>query len=115
MKAQKKDLHLSLNIPLINELPLNIVYEAKQDRMIFTRQDTEKSLKLPIILTISAYAIGLFKGYLGVKRFVQLKKDFLRTLRDDYKNGTLLLKNNDTQRMLENDYNIYEFDIVSFD
>jgi hypothetical protein len=98
---------LSFNFPIINEFDLCVCYDAKNDKMVY-RRDVGTVIKLPVVFTLTPYVIGLFQGHLTNKKFIELKKDILRTIRDDYKTGILNDKFNCSfTRMLQNDYRIY--------
>jgi hypothetical protein len=78
--------------------------------MVYSWQDAE-NLNLPLIFSIPSYIVGYIKGNLGSKRFNKLKRGLLRAIREDYKNGTLLCKNNCMDTLLA-DFGLFINSIV---
>jgi hypothetical protein len=65
------------------EQDLQIVYDEKVDKMIYTWCEGSKSY-LPCIFCIPSYVVGYFKGKLGNKGFIKFKKDLINAVKKDY-------------------------------
>jgi hypothetical protein len=101
---EQQSLFIRISIPNRLEHDLDIVYDDKKDKMIFTWCEGSK-LYLPCIFSIPSYVVGYIKGKLGNKGFLKFKKDLINAVTKDYKSNLFYSDNCNTNRLLK-DYSI---------